>query len=46
MSRRFLLQPWKEQNNVTGVLVPLLASHVTEMGVKIQGVKTPHTGVS
>lgn len=46
MSRQFLLQLWKEQNNVTGVLVPLLANHVAEISVKIEGVKTPHTGVS
>lgn len=35
MLRQFLLQPWKEQSNVTDVLVPLLANHVTEIGVKI-----------
>lgn len=46
MSRQFLLQLWKEQNNVTGVLVPLPANHVAEISVKIEGVKTPHAGVS
>lgn len=35
MLRQFLLQPWKEQNNVIDVLVPFLAGHVTEIGVKI-----------
>lgn len=35
MLRQFLLQLWKEQNNVIDVLVPLLANHVTEICVKI-----------
>lgn len=46
MSRQFLLQLWKEQNNITDVLVPLLANHVAEISVKIKGAKTPHAGVS
>lgn len=40
MLRQLLLQLWKEQSNVIGVVVPL-ANHVTEIGVK-----TLHAGVS
>lgn len=35
MFRQLLLQPWKEQNNIFGVLVPLLTNHVTEIGVMV-----------
>lgn len=45
MLRQFLPQLWKEQSNVTHVLVPLLANMLLQC-VKIKGVKTPHTGVS
>lgn len=44
MLRQFLLQLWKEQNNVLGVWGPLLAKDIPGTGVEVQGVKTLHTG--
>lgn len=35
MLKQFLLQLWKEQNNVTDVSIPFLTNHITEIGDKM-----------
>lgn len=39
MLRQFLLQLWKEQNNVLGGWAPLLAERSPGTGVEVQGVE-------